>query len=198
MLKRLFDILVSLPVLIICSPVFLLISVWIKAEDGGTVFYLAPRIGRYGKTFYMIKFRTMVMHADKKGTSSTTSGDARITRAGTFLRNYKLDELPQFMNVLKGDMSVVGPRPQIEWAVKMYSEEEKKILTLRPGITDYASIRFKNESEILARAGGNPDKAYMELIHPEKMRLSLEYLRTQSFFTDLKIIFSTLAGIFRK
>lgn len=140
----------------------------------------------------------MVMNADAKGASSTTANDSRITRMGTFLRKYKLDELPQLLNVLKGDMSIVGPRPQVEWAVKTYSEEERKILQLKPGITDYASIRFKNEGEILAKAGGDPDKVYMELIHPEKMRLSLEYLRTQSFFTDLKIIFSTLASIFRK
>ena len=139
----------------------------------------------------------MVMKADLLGASSTTADDSRITGIGKFLRRFKLDELPQFFNVLKGEMSIVGPRPQIEWAVKMYSEEEKKILQLKPGITDYASIRFRDEGKILA-GSADPDKTYMEKIHPEKMKLSLQYLQEKSFFTDMKIIVLTFTGIFRK
>ena len=139
----------------------------------------------------------MVMNADSKGASSTTSDDSRITGIGKFLRRFKLDELPQFFNVLKGEMSIVGPRPQVEWAVKMYSEEERKILQLKPGITDYASIRFRDEGKILA-GSSDPDKTYMEIIHPEKMKLSLQYLKEKSFFTDMKIIILTIASIFGK
>lgn len=197
MIKRIFDFLFSFIVLVVLSPFLLLAAILIKAHDRGPVFYMAPRVGRNGKLFRMFKFRTMIVNADKVGPSSTTITDLRLTSIGKFLRKYKLDELPQFINVLIGEMSIVGPRPQVEWAVKLYSDEEKKILSLKPGITDYASIKFHNEGEILA-GSTDPDKTYMEKIHPIKMQLSLEYLRTQSFFTDLKIIFTTFTGIFKK
>ena len=147
-----------------------------------------------GARFKMNKFRTMVINADKIGGSSTPEDDPRITRVGRFLRRYKLDELPQLINVFKGEMSFVGPRPQVKWAVDLYTPAERLILTVRPGITDYASLRFPNEGEIL-KGSTDPDKDYMVKIHPEKMRLSLEYVRTRSMGLDIKIIFQTLAAI---
>lgn len=144
----------------------------------------------------MMKFRTMVMNADKIGGSSTPDDDPRLTGIGKFLRKYKLDELPQLFNVLLGDMSFVGPRPQVQWAVDLYTPEERLVLTVPPGITDYASVRFPNEGEIL-KGSTDPDKDYMEKIHPEKMRLSIEYIRSRSLWVDLKVIFQTLAAIAR-
>ena len=197
MVKRIFDLFFSFFVLIVLSPFFLIAAILIKAHDGGPVFYMAPRVGKNGKNFRMFKFRTMIVNADKAGPSSTTSTDSRLTGIGKFLRKYKLDELPQMINVLIGQMSIVGPRPQIEWAVKEYSNEERKILSLKPGITDYASIHFSNEGELLA-GSDDPDKTYMELIHPVKMKLSLEYLKNHSMLVDLKIIFMTFTSIFKK
>lgn len=196
MIKRLFDILFSLMVIVLSAPFILLVAVLIKLYDRGPVFYMAPRVGLNGKMFRMYKFRSMVVNADKLGPSSTANDDKRLTGVGRFLRKYKLDEMPQMFNVLLGDMSIVGPRPQIKWAVDQYNEEEKKILSIKPGITDYASIRFHNEGEILAGAE-DPDKAYMELIHPEKMRLSLLYLQQRSLATDMKIIWQTFLKLFR-
>jgi len=196
-MKRLFDIFFSFIGIIILSPVIFVTCIAIKLFDKGPLFYRAPRVGLNGIIFKMIKFRTMTVDADKTGASSTKADDARITKPGAFLRKYKLDEIPQLFNVLFGTMSIVGPRPQIKWAVDLYTEEEKKILTVRPGITDYASIKFHNEGEIL-KGSADPDKAYMELIHPEKMRLSLEYVKNKSIFTDIKIIFLTLSSIFKK
>jgi len=138
-----------------------------------------------------------VVDGDKLGDSSTANDDTRITRIGRFLRKFKLDELPQLINVLKGEMSFVGPRPQVQWAVDLYTKEEREILTIRPGITDYASLRFVNEGEIL-KGSADPDKDYMEKIHPEKMSLCLEYLRTRSFWGDIKIILQTIALIFKR
>lgn len=196
MTKRVFDLLFSSFGILLLSPILLITATAIKLFDKGPVFYKAPRVGKEGKIFRMIKFRTMSMGADK-GSSSTKSDDPRITKPGAFLRKYKLDEIPQLFNVFLGEMSLVGPRPQIKWAVDLYSEEEKKILAVRPGITDYASIKFHNEGEIL-KGAADPDKAYMELIHPEKMRLQLEYVRNVSIFTDLKIIIITVKRIFTK
>jgi lipopolysaccharide/colanic/teichoic acid biosynthesis glycosyltransferase len=144
----------------------------------------------------MYKFRTMVLNADKLGGSSTPDDDPRITAVGRVLRRYKLDELPQLINVFKGDMSFVGPRPQVQWAVDRYTPEERQVLNVRPGITDYASLRFPNEGEIL-KGSLDPDKDYMERIHPEKMRLSLEYIKTCSFSADIAIILKTIAAILR-
>ena len=140
----------------------------------------------------------MVENAENLGASSTNASDVRVTRVGRYIRKYKLDELSQLINVLKGDMSIVGPRPQVKWAVDMFTEEEKKILRLRPGLTDWASIRFNNEEEIIEKSGySNADEAYMELIHPEKMRLQLKYLREHSFLTDLRIILDTTGMLLR-
>jgi len=192
--KRLFDLFFSALGLIVLSPVLFFIALRIKLESPGPALYQGTRVGMHGKLFKMNKFRTMVINADKIGGSSTPEDDPRITKVGRFLRRYKLDELPQLINVFKGEMSFVGPRPQVKWAVDLYSEEERQVLTVRPGITDYASVRFPNEGEIL-KGSTDPDKDYMEKIHPEKMRLSLEYVRTRSMWVDLKVIAQTLAAI---
>jgi lipopolysaccharide/colanic/teichoic acid biosynthesis glycosyltransferase len=195
-LKRVFDVVCAAAGLVFLSPPLVWIAWRIKREDGGPVFYRGVRVGLHGKPFRIYKFRTMAVDAEKMGASSTSDDDPRITRIGRFLRKYKLDELPQLINVLKGDMSFVGPRPQVKWAVDLYTDEEKALLNVRPGITDYASLRFPNEGEIL-KGSKDPDKDYMEKIHPEKMRLSLEYVRNRSFWLDLKLILQTVAAIFR-
>ena len=195
-MKRLFDIVFSLSGLTVLSPFILFLAILIKEEDGGSVFYRGVRVGRHGKPFRIFKFRTMVVNAENIGGPSTADDDPRITKIGKFIRKYKLDELPQLINVLKGEMSFVGPRPQVEWAVDLYSQEEQEILKVRPGITDYASLRFSNEGEIL-RGSTDPDKDYMQKIHPEKMRLGLEYVRTRSFWGDIKIILQTIAVMFK-
>lgn len=195
-MKRLFDIVFSLVGLAVFLPLSLAIICWIKSEDRGPVFYRGLRVGKYAKPFRIFKFRTMVVNAEKIGGSSTADDDPRVTKIGKFLRKYKLDELPQLINVLKGEMSFVGPRPQVKWAVDLYTDEEREILNVRPGITDYASLRFPNEGEIL-KGSHNPDRDYMEKIHPEKMRLSLEYVRNRSFWIDIKIILQTIIAILK-
>jgi lipopolysaccharide/colanic/teichoic acid biosynthesis glycosyltransferase len=196
MFKRLFDLLFSLIILIITSPVIIIISLIIWFYDFGPVFYKAPRVGKNGRQFKMLKFRSMVMNADKIGASSTTKSDKRITPIGRFVRNYKLDEIPQFFNVFIGQMSVVGPRPDVKHFTDMFTEEEKAILSVKPGITDWASVWNSDEGKILEGAP-DPDKAYMELIWPEKKRLQLKYVNKHSFFIDLKIIFLTFLAIFK-
>jgi lipopolysaccharide/colanic/teichoic acid biosynthesis glycosyltransferase len=195
-LKRLFDIVASLAALTLLSPVLAVLAVLIKSHDGGPVLYAGRRVGRGGVPFGMYKFRSMVLDADKIGGSSTPDDDPRITPIGKILRRYKLDELPQLINVLKGEMSVVGPRPQVQWAVDLYTPEQRQVLTVPPGITDYASVQFPNEGEIL-KGSTDPDRDYMEKIHPEKMRLSLEYVRNRSMLTDLRVIAQTSRAIFR-
>jgi lipopolysaccharide/colanic/teichoic acid biosynthesis glycosyltransferase len=194
--KRAFDLICSVLILTILSPFLLALAVWIKTTSRGPVLYSAPRVGLGGRPFRMHKFRTMVVGADRMGGSSTPDDDMRITPVGRQLRRYKLDELPQLFNVIAGDMSLVGPRPQVQWAVDLYSPEERHVLTVPPGITDYASLRFPNEGEIL-RASTDPDRDYMEKIHPEKMRLSLEYVRKRSFRTDLSILAGTLTALLK-
>lgn len=199
MIKRLFDIIVSLLGIIMFLPILLCVSFLIKHENGeGTIFYRGVRIGKNGKPFKIFKFRTMVMNAETIGGSSTADDDLRLSKIGKFLRKYKVDELPQLVNVFKGDMSLIGPRPQVLWAVKFYSNEDKKILlSVRPGITDYASIKFNDEGGIL-KGSKDPDKDYMEKIHPEKIRLSKKYVKNISFKTDLEILFRTFLVIVKK
>ena len=197
-MKRLFDFFVSFLGLIVLSPVILAVSIAIKIEDGGSVFYRARRTGLHGFSFIMYKFRSMVKDAEKIGPSSTSSDDIRMTKTGIFLRKLKLDEIPQLLNVFIGNMSIVGPRPEVKKFTDMYTIEEHEILSVKPGITDWASIWNSNEGEILAGAA-DPDKAYLELIRPEKIRLQLKYVKTHNFLIDLKIIFLTLRKIiFRK
>ena len=194
MVKRLLDCLFSLAGLILFSPVLLLVACLIKLDSPGPVFYRGVRAGRFGKPFRIFKFRTMVANAEKLGGSSTADDDPRVTRFGGFLRKHKLDELPQLVNVLKGEMSLVGPRPQVPWAVALYSQQERALLEVRPGITDYASLRFPNEGAIL-RGSSDPDRDYLGKVHPEKMRLSLEYIRHQSLWLDCKILGKTLVTL---
>jgi lipopolysaccharide/colanic/teichoic acid biosynthesis glycosyltransferase len=194
MLKRAFDFVFSLLGLVLLSPLLLVIAVAIKLDSPGPVFYRGVRAGRLGKPFRIFKFRTMVVNADKIGGPSSASDDPRITRVGGFLRRYKLDELPQLLNVLNGEMSLVGPRPEVMDEVLLYSEEEKHLLDVRPGITDWASIRFRSEGEIL-RGSRDPHATYREKIRPEKIRLGLEYVQNNSLLIDFKIILQTLRAL---
>ena len=179
------------------SPIFAVVAVGIFAGDRKGVFYRGRRIGLDGKAFDMLKFRTMRIDADLIGPSSTSNDDPRITRVGKLLRATKLDELPQLWNVLKGEMSLVGPRPQVQWAVELYSQEERRLLTVRPGITDYASIAFRNEGEILA-GSADPDADYLKLIAPGKIELGLHYVSTMSLLSDFKIVVATALAILGK
>jgi lipopolysaccharide/colanic/teichoic acid biosynthesis glycosyltransferase len=197
MLKRTFDFLSSLIGLILISPILVTISILIKKEDRGPVFYRGARVGRFGKLFRIFKFRTMVVNAEKMGGPSTADDDPRITKMGRFIRKFKLDELPQLINVLKGEMSIVGPRPEVQMYVDMFSEGEKAILTVRPGITDWASIWNPDEGAILA-GSPDPEKTYMEKIRPEKIRLQLKYVRERSLVVDMKIILKTLETVLRR
>ena len=194
MIKRGFDILVSLVAIALALPLFVFAAVWIKLDSTGPVLYRGVRVGRFGRPFCMLKFRTMVADAEKRGGSSTGDDDPRITRAGRLLRRLKLDELPQLLNVLRGEMSLVGPRPQVPWAVELYTPEQRRLLEVRPGITDYASLRFRNEGEIL-KGADDPDEAYLRLIAPEKIRLGLYYVDHHNLWVDLKILAATAAAL---
>jgi lipopolysaccharide/colanic/teichoic acid biosynthesis glycosyltransferase len=193
--KRLFDLICSALGTAVLSPLFALIALAIKLESKGPIFYRGVRAGRFGEDFRIFKFRTMVENAEALGSACAPEDDHRITRVGRVLRRLKLDELPQLLNVMRGEMSLVGPRPQFPWVLEQYTPEERTILSLRPGITDFASIRFRNEGEIL-RGSPNPDKDYFEKIHPEKLRLSLKYLHEQSFWLDCKILLRTAWVVF--
>jgi len=194
MIKRGFDLLVSAILLVALSPFLVWIAWRIKAEDNGPVFYRGWRTGWRGTPFQIYKFRTMVLEAEKLGGPSTAADDRRITQIGKLIRKYKIDETPQLINVLKGEMSIVGPRPEVKQYTDLFSEEEKEILSVRPGITDWASIWNADEGAVLAGAA-DPEQAYMELIRPRKLKLQLKYVREQSFWVDLKIIFLTLLAI---
>jgi lipopolysaccharide/colanic/teichoic acid biosynthesis glycosyltransferase len=193
-MKRLFDLVSAGVGLLVLAPVLAAVALAIKMESRGPVFYRGQRAGRHEKPFRIFKFRTMVVNADKIGGPSSSADDPRITRVGGFLRRFKLDELPQLLNVLRGEMSLVGPRPEVVQEVLLYTEEEKRLLEVRPGITDWASIRFRNEGEIL-RGSADPHQAYREKIRPEKIRLGLEYVERHSFWMDCRIIVSTLKAI---
>ncbi len=195
MLKRLFDILLSVTGLIVLLPVFILISVFILFDSKGGIFYLQKRVGRNNRDFTLYKFRTMHTGSDVGGLLTVGEDDNRITKTGKFLRKYKLDELPQLLNVLKGDMSIVGPRPEVRKYVDLYNERQRQVLSVRPGLTDYASIKYINENEVLSKYD-DPEKAYIDIVMPAKLELNLKYIKEKSFITDVKIIFKTLVGIF--
>ena len=196
MIKRLFDIIFSLFGLILFSFLFLVIAVLIKNESPGPVFYRGERIGYRGKLFRIFKFRTMVVNAENLGGPSTAGDDPRLTKIGHFLKKYQLDELPQLINVMAGDMSLVGPRPEVKMYVDMMTSEEKNIiLSVIPGMTDIASLWNFHESEVL-KGSPDPEKTYMEKIRPQKIRLQTKYVKTRSFMLDLKIIFKTIMKIF--
>jgi lipopolysaccharide/colanic/teichoic acid biosynthesis glycosyltransferase len=193
MMKRLFDVLTAALLFFVCLPFMFLMALAIKVLMPGPVFYCGIRIGLHGVPFRMWKFRSMIVDAEKIGGSSTPGDDPRMTMLGSWMRRYKVDELPQLWNVLIGDMSLVGPRPQVAWAVERYTQQERVLLTVRPGLTDPASLRFANEGEIL-RGHPDPDRGYLELIHPEKMRLSLNYVKARSFVGDLRILVATVSA----
>lgn len=191
---RFFDILFSLVGLIILFPVFLVIAICIVLDSKGGVFYKQTRVGKDGVDFKLFKFRTMAAGSDKKGLITVGMQDNRITKVGRFLRKHKLDELPQFINVLKGDMSLVGPRPEVRKYVDLYTEEQRKVLSVRPGITDYASIEYINENEILGKSS-DPDKDYINIVMPDKIRYNMKYINNRSLKEYFKVIFLTIKKI---
>ena len=196
MIKRLFDIFFSGLGIIILNPFFLIIAIWIILDSKGPVFYRGLRVGLHGKSFRIFKFRSMNVNAENIGATSTNKNDLRLTYVGSILRKYKFDELSQLINVFLGDMSLVGPRPEVLKFVDQYSEEEKIILTVKPGITDFASLKFHNEGEIIENSGIiDADEAYSKLIRPEKLRLQIKYVKEQNLITDFKLILLTIKKI---
>ena len=193
-LKRAFDIVVGLILTVIALPFMIVIAVWIKCDSKGSVFFLQRRVTSYGRVFRIVKFRTMVSHAEAMGTQVTVNNDSRITRAGKFLRKCRLDELPQLFNVLKGDMSFVGTSPEVEKYVDCYSNEMLATLLMPAGITSLASIKFKDEEKLLDGAE-NTDDVYINTVLPQKMKYNLEYLKKFDFFYDIKIMFMTFFAV---
>lgn len=193
---RLLDIIFSAVGLLLLSPLFLIIYVLIRCESKGGGFYCQQRVGKDGRMFGLYKFRSMRTGSDKKGLITVGGHDSRITRMGYFIRKYKIDELPQLWNVLKGDMSLVGPRPEVKKYVNLYTEEQRRVLSVRPGITDYASIEYVDENEILGKAD-NPDRVYVEEIMPAKIKLNMRYIENRSLKEYFKIIGLTFINIFR-
>ncbi len=194
MLKRLFDFTSALIGLLILMPIFLVVALLIKFGSDGPVFFKQERMGRRFKPFFIYKFRTMVRDAQKNGLQITAGGDARVTSIGRILRKTKIDELPQLINVVKGDMSVVGPRPEVKKYVEYYKQEYETILSVRPGITDIASLTFRDEESVLKRQD-DPERFYLNALLPEKMRMAKEYILHRSFFYDMKLIFLTFYRI---
>ena len=192
--KRLFDLLFSSLGLVVVSPMLLVIALLVWLEDRGPVFYRQVRVGFQGKPFRIWKFRSMVLNADRLGLAITVGRDPRITRVGLFLRQTKLDELPQLLNVFFGEMSFVGPRPEVQKYVDLYSPKQRQVLDLQPGITDLASIKYRSEAELLA-ASSDPERTYIDVIMPEKIRLNLEYAQSSSVFADVRIIVETLVRV---
>ncbi len=189
-MKRIFDILVSGIGLLCLSPLLLIVAIWIKLDSPGPIFYRQVRVGRYNKDFRIFKFRSMRIGSDKGSLVTIGGRDPRITRSGYFIRKFKIDELPQLINVLVGDMSLVGPRPEVRHYVNYWTPEQMHVLDVRPGITDPASIKYRNENELLAQAE-DPEKYYIDVIMQEKIKLYLEYAEKSSFWYDIKLIFQT-------
>ena len=194
MIKRIFDFTTAIFALTIFWPIFLAVALMIRKDSQGPIFYRGERTGQHGKPFRIYKFRTMIPNADKIGGPSTALNDPRLTKTGKFLRKYKLDELPQLLNILRGEMSFVGPRPQVEFYTRRYSGDELLILKVKPGLTDYASVLFINLDEILG--DDNVDKKYADEIEPKKNNLRIQYAKNHNFWIDMKIIFMTCLGIF--
>ena len=193
-MKRLFDITASGLGLLVLSPLFLILAVWIKLDSPGPMFYRQVRVGRGNKDFRLFKFRSMRVGSDKKGLITVGGHDPRVTRSGYYIRKYKLDELPQLINVFIGDMSLVGPRPEVRKYVDLYTPEQLHVLDVRPGITDMASIRYRNENELLEQAA-DPEQYYRDVVMQDKLRINLEYIADHSFIKDLKIIFMTFKAV---
>ncbi|MEF9987175.1 MAG: sugar transferase [Bacteroidales bacterium] len=195
-MKRIIDFISSGLGLIFLSPLFFVLAVWIKLDSNGPVFYMQTRVGKNNVDFKLFKFRSMRIGSDKKGLITVGDRDPRITSSGYFIRKYKLDELPQLINVFIGEMSLVGPRPEVRKYVDLYSDEQMKVLLVKPGITDYASIEYMDENTILGTSN-NPDKAYIEQIMPDKIKLNMKYINNQSIFEYFRIIFLTFVKIIR-
>lgn len=190
--KRLFDLICATISLILLAPLFLVIALWIKVDGPGPVFFRQERVGRFGQPFRIFKLRTMVADAEAKGPLVSLAQDARVTRGGAYLRKYKLDELPQLINVLRGEMSFVGPRPEVPKYVAHYPPEVRDIvLSVRPGLTDYAAIEFRNEADFL-KEQSDPELFYLREILPEKLKLYQKYVENRSFLTDIKLILRTI------
>ena len=196
-MKRLIDVVASGLGLLVLSPLFLILAIWIKCDSKGPVFYRQVRVGRYNKDFRIFKFRSMRVGSDKGSLVTVGGHDPRITRSGYFIRKFKLDELPQLINVFIGDMSLVGPRPEVRHYVDYWTPEQLHVLNVRPGITDPASIRYRNENELLEKAE-DPERYYIDVIMQDKLKLYLEYVENHSFFGDLGIIFKTFWTIVSK
>jgi lipopolysaccharide/colanic/teichoic acid biosynthesis glycosyltransferase len=196
-MKRLFDIVASGLGLLVLSPILIIVAIWIKLDSEGPVFYRQVRVGRYNKDFRIFKFRSMRIGSDKGSLVTIGGRDPRVTRSGYFIRKFKIDELPQLINVFIGDMSLVGPRPEVRHYVNYWTPEQMRALDVRPGITDPASIRFRNENELLEKAE-DPEKYYIEVIMQEKLKLYLEYVDNASFWYDIKLIFQTFWVIIKE
>jgi len=194
MIKRVFDIILSALGLILLSPLFLVLAIAIATDSPGGIFYRQTRVGKNGHPFRIFKFRSMRSGSDKKGQLTVGSTDQRITRTGRLIRTHKQDEFPQLINVLKGDMSLVGPRPEVPKYVAMYNDEQKKVLSVRPGITDYASIEYSNENDLLA-SSSDPEKTYIDEVMPAKLELNKKYISEAGLRTDIKLIFRTLGKV---
>lgn len=195
-MKRAFDFLFSLFILVLFFPIGFVISILILFSSPGGIFYMQERIGRQGFPFKLYKFRSMRIDADQSGKLTVGMKDPRITQVGIFIRKYKLDEFPQFINVLRGEMSIVGPRPEVREFVALYTDTQKKVLEVKPGITDYASIEYFNENELLA-ASDDPKKTYIEDIMPDKLKINQKYLANPTLSHDLKIIFMTILRVLK-
>lgn len=194
MFKRLFDFIVALIGLIFLFPLFILVAILIRIDSKGAVFYRQLRVGRYSKDFRIFKFRTMVLNADKNGLLTIGGRDPRVTKIGYYLRKSKLDELPQLINVVLGDMSFVGPRPEVRFYVELYTEEQKKVLNFRPGVTDLASIEYRNENELL-REQEDPNKFYTDVIMPKKLKINIDYLKNRNLLKDFMVVLKTFQVI---
>jgi len=194
MLKRILDIIFSISLLIALLPLFLIIIFLINLETKGGAFYTQIRVGKFNANFKIIKFRSMYAGADLKGYLTVGDKDARITKVGYFLRKYKLDELPQLINILKGEMSFVGPRPEVRQFIDLLDKDQLEMLSVRPGLTDFASLKYVNESEIL-RESDDPERKYIEDILPEKVRLGIDYIKKSNLYLDIKLVFMTIYQI---
>jgi lipopolysaccharide/colanic/teichoic acid biosynthesis glycosyltransferase len=194
-MKRLFDIIFSATALLLFSPFFILICLLIVLSSKGGIFFRQVRVGKDNRDFKIYKFRTMKPDSEKMGQLTVGAKDNRITKIGYYLRKFKMDEVPQLINVLIGDMSVVGPRPEVRKYVNMYNEEQMKVLSVRPGMTDFASLKYFNENEVLGKST-NPEKTYIEEVMPEKLRINLEYISNPTLTTDFKVIAKTIFRIF--
>lgn len=194
MIKRTFDFLMSMIGILLLSPIFIIISIAIVMDSKGGVFYKQERIGRERKPFKLLKFRSMKTGSDKKGLLTVGSNDSRVTKIGLFIRKYKLDELPQLINILLGDMSFVGPRPEVKKYVDLYTKEQLKVLEVRPGLTDYASLAYFDENELLSKSA-NAEETYIHVVMPAKLRLNFKYLEKKGFITDIGLILKTIKRI---